>query len=350
MIDDTGTVGEPSLVTVQTYISTAIYLLNAGQYQTAYTMLGLAIRFAYALDLHRDDPVPLDLSDAEWKRRTWWVLVMLDLRCSTELGRPTATCGSALACSLPSPDIQSPHVKLEYHVWTAKLTAARLLLHESLARSKMDGAIANGGVADISAEALAQAITPLERWRDELGNSDMFAHLDLDKPLSFAPDFDLLPEWLQRQVILLSLHYHDIMSMLYRPFIMQSLSDRLRIDREADDVDPLSDRGLRHALNVIDIIFLALRASDLLYGQFELYSLQWNAMLNLVLFISAYPLAMDPDTAISKLDRAVLLFQLSEKRYAVARRANALCRKLRAAGIHIVKDANRSVRSDPSYY
>ncbi|KIW97593.1 uncharacterized protein Z519_01177 [Cladophialophora bantiana CBS 173.52] len=170
----------------------------------------------------------------------------------------------------------------------------------------MDGAISHGGVVDMSAETLAQVAAPLETWREEIRNSDTFAHLNLDKPLSFASDSDLLPEWLQRQVILLSLHYHDILSMLYRPLTMQSLSGRLGLDREADDVDPLSNRDLRHALSVIDIISLALRTSDLLS------------------FMSAYPLAMDPDTAISKLDRAVFLFQLSEKRYAVARRANAL--------------------------
>lgn len=62
----------PHIGTLQCYILCTIYLLNASKVNTAYHMLGLAVRIAYNLGIHKelDDP-SLKLGRRQLYRRIW---------------------------------------------------------------------------------------------------------------------------------------------------------------------------------------------------------------------------------------------------------------------------------------
>ncbi|KIY53890.1 hypothetical protein FISHEDRAFT_32485 [Fistulina hepatica ATCC 64428] len=77
-----------SLYEVQTYELMTIYVLCSSTPQVAWTLLGIACRYAVELGLHRRDgreQMPLEL---EWQR-AFWVLVALDRLIATFLGHPT---------------------------------------------------------------------------------------------------------------------------------------------------------------------------------------------------------------------------------------------------------------------
>ncbi|OAG40150.1 hypothetical protein AYO21_05628 [Fonsecaea monophora] len=125
-VENVGTMTDPSLITVQTYALIVTYLLNAGQYETAYTMIGLAICLAYALSPQTGGINTIDLIQADRSRKTWWILVQLDLKCSLQLGRPMAARYSTppiLFLPLHNPDAV---VYSQYQFCWSKLTAAML--------------------------------------------------------------------------------------------------------------------------------------------------------------------------------------------------------------------------------
>lgn len=336
-IDGIGTFAEPSLTTVQTYVFMTMYLLNAGQYQTAYTTIGVGIRIANVLNLHKEPPQTLAQKEAEMRRTLWWTLVQLDLKCSVELGRPMATNMSTISCSLPSIEHQVMGLQVEYHIWNAKLTSAILSVTQNLAYMKHDNSGNDAVIVELGVEDLGLALQPLEDWKEEISMSSISTFLNLQTNLSGTTDVHFIPTWLQRHTCRLSVHYHDALNTLYRPFIGNCLLTRLNGGFQTPQADLVAMRSLQHASSIIDIIHQTFNTSDILYGSYELYMLEWNAVLSLIGFALAYPNIMDVATVVEKLDRALLLFELGEGKHAVAKRAAALTRSLRARMDRIIK-------------
>ena len=83
---------DPSLATVRAYILITMYLLGASRRNAAFMYLGIAVRAAYALGIHRGDIGSL-FSPAEYttRERLWRGLRILDLFLSSSLGRPPST-------------------------------------------------------------------------------------------------------------------------------------------------------------------------------------------------------------------------------------------------------------------
>lgn len=83
---------DPSVSTVQAYILITLYMLNACRRNGAFMNLGIAVRAAYALGVHRSDASTLfDEKDRQPRERCWKCLRVLDLFTSASLGRPPAT-------------------------------------------------------------------------------------------------------------------------------------------------------------------------------------------------------------------------------------------------------------------
>lgn len=83
---------DPSVLTVQSYILIAFYLLTVCRRNGAFMLLGIAIRAAYALGLHRSDISALfESRERKTRERVWKSLRVLDLFMSASLGRPPAT-------------------------------------------------------------------------------------------------------------------------------------------------------------------------------------------------------------------------------------------------------------------
>jgi hypothetical protein len=83
---------DPSVLTVQSYALITFYMLSACRRNGAFMLLGIAVRAAYALGLHRSDISSLfEPRERKTRERVWKSLRVLDLYMSASLGRPPAT-------------------------------------------------------------------------------------------------------------------------------------------------------------------------------------------------------------------------------------------------------------------
>ncbi|KAF7589896.1 hypothetical protein BBP40_003557 [Aspergillus hancockii] len=82
----------PSLYTIQSYVLISMYMLGACRRNGAFMNLGIALRAAYAVGIHRKDANALFCSrERRARERVWKSLRMMDLFLSASLGRPPAT-------------------------------------------------------------------------------------------------------------------------------------------------------------------------------------------------------------------------------------------------------------------
>jgi len=82
----------PSLHTIQSYILVSMYMLGACRRNGAFMNLGIALRAAYAVGIHRKDANALFCGrERRARERVWKSLRMMDLFLSASLGRPPAT-------------------------------------------------------------------------------------------------------------------------------------------------------------------------------------------------------------------------------------------------------------------
>ncbi|KAJ9636543.1 hypothetical protein H2204_005376 [Knufia peltigerae] len=83
---------DPSVLTIQAYALITFYMLSATRRNGAFMLLGIAVRAAYALGLHRSDISNLfEPRERLARERVWKSLRVLDLYMSGSLGRPPAT-------------------------------------------------------------------------------------------------------------------------------------------------------------------------------------------------------------------------------------------------------------------
>ena len=83
---------DPSVLTIQSYALITFYMLSACRRNGAFMLLGIAVRAAYALGLHRSDISSLfEPRERKTRERVWKSLRVLDLYMSASLGRPPAT-------------------------------------------------------------------------------------------------------------------------------------------------------------------------------------------------------------------------------------------------------------------
>ncbi|KAE8386243.1 hypothetical protein BDV23DRAFT_190200 [Aspergillus alliaceus] len=82
----------PSLYTIQSYVLISMYMLGACRRNGAFMNLGIALRAAYAVGIHRKDVNALFCTrERRARERVWRSLRMMDLFLSASLGRPPAT-------------------------------------------------------------------------------------------------------------------------------------------------------------------------------------------------------------------------------------------------------------------
>jgi hypothetical protein len=82
----------PSLYTIQSYVLISMYMLGACRRNGAFMNLGIALRAAYAVGIHRKDANALFCArERQARERVWKSLRMMDLFLSASLGRPPAT-------------------------------------------------------------------------------------------------------------------------------------------------------------------------------------------------------------------------------------------------------------------
>ncbi|KAH7134578.1 hypothetical protein B0J13DRAFT_597520 [Dactylonectria estremocensis] len=83
---------DPDIPTIQAFALITMYLLGASRRNSAFMYLGLGVRAAYSLGLHRKDVSALfPPAECRVRERLWKAIRILDLFMSASLGRPPST-------------------------------------------------------------------------------------------------------------------------------------------------------------------------------------------------------------------------------------------------------------------
>lgn len=105
---------DPSVFTIQSYALITMYMMIICRRNGAFMNLGIAVRAAYALGLHRSDISGLfEARERRTRERVWKSLRILDIFLSASLGRPPATSevdGGHVSWTKPSRDYEDIHI------------------------------------------------------------------------------------------------------------------------------------------------------------------------------------------------------------------------------------------------
>ncbi|KAK4990719.1 hypothetical protein LTR66_006722 [Elasticomyces elasticus] len=83
---------DPSILTIQAYALITMFMLGAARRNAAFMNLGIAVRAAYALGIHKRQVSDLfTVNERRTRERLWKVIRVLDLFMSASLGRPPST-------------------------------------------------------------------------------------------------------------------------------------------------------------------------------------------------------------------------------------------------------------------
>ena len=282
-----------TLVSMQCYALMALYLLNASDYKTAYGMLGVAVRNAHAINLHREPDAHSGADQDEIHRRVWWLLFTLDIRCSLQLRKPVAVQASVITCALPGDDGPGP----AYLTHVAKLAIAVANVDRLTSTFDMWAEASNIAVLEHRASTLSSALAQLEQWRMELPSDLLSARREpqntLPQSMSITESPLILelgvPTWLHRLRVLLEVHYHNAYVMLQRPFICFPRDFKLSQIHQPQ-TDQHTRSALQHAIVVAIIIHGVCSSSDALLGWPEILQPLWNATVTMFAFVLANPL------------------------------------------------------------
>ncbi|GAB1740482.1 hypothetical protein NU219Hw_g5585t1 [Hortaea werneckii] len=91
-----------SLTSVQAAFVLSVYLLPASAFSAAFVYMGLALRKAMALELHREASDPATSAvDRESRRRLWWAIYSLERTLTIKLNKPPSIDAKHILAKLP---------------------------------------------------------------------------------------------------------------------------------------------------------------------------------------------------------------------------------------------------------
>jgi hypothetical protein len=301
------TFARPSIPVMQCYCYLTLYLLDAGQYQAAYIMVGLGLRIAQSLNY-------MDVRNGRYKecrlfRHVWWTLIHLEFRCARHVGKPVTSRADGLVGLNPSrEELDTDFASaLAYHVEAIRLTAAARAVNEAMDRHSLPNGISGRANVEARAEALSQHLGLLKQWRDELPHQQPFVNLhfeaveatDTSLHLGDAQSTpqDLLADspMLTLQNTLISLQYHNTTMTLHRTFIQfpspNSASSSTHNPNNKSTTHALT--ALHHAMTLTTLTHTRLSTNEIHHGHAEIYQYQWNAVITIIGFMLAYPFRRD---------------------------------------------------------
>ncbi|OTB09801.1 hypothetical protein K445DRAFT_323631 [Daldinia sp. EC12] len=327
---------EPSLDCLQCYVLMTFYLLDVGEHQPAYNMIGLAMRIAQTLNLHNGlsetDP------DVYLAQRLWWSIIHLNFRCARLLGRPVGVQLADTACPLPSID------EFPYHARAIALTRAALDVTEALAKHPSLQEDDRTAQLVSRASALSAEVYRLHEWRDHQLRPALGHPLHVDNKWDSKEAYswissmaDMNPSRVLGEIFL-ELQYYDEIIGLHRPFI--SFPKGLLIPKTNPEIDKHATTALQHAIATVDLTHRIMSITDVLCGHGEIWQWQWNALLTLIGFLMGYPFCIYAPAARHHAQLALEIFTAADPRNLVAVRAAAVTRSLCAkvdSLVHILR-------------
>lgn len=332
---------EYTLEAMQCQVLAILYLMNASHFRDAYNMLGTAIRNAHGANLHREPPEHIPLNEKNLRRRLWWLLFMLDIRCSNQLGRPVAVQPSVISCNLPDSDNGgSSNTSWRglsvsaYFTHAVKLAIVRADIDRLISTTDIYEPASNITTLEQRASMLASALVYLEKWRLEIPSDLLNARRDSNaNPFSIAESPVILepglPAWLHRQRVLLEVHYHNAYIMLQRPYICFPRALNLSHIQQPQ-TDQHARSSLQHAIVMTIIVHGVCSMSDALYGWPEILQPLWNATVTMFAFVLANPLCTRAPGARLSICRALSVFEAFATTSSLAKRAQEITLSLKS--------------------
>ncbi|KAI0177201.1 fungal-specific transcription factor domain-containing protein [Pestalotiopsis sp. NC0098] len=268
------TMSGTTVETVQTLLLMGLYLQGTNRSVKTWNIHGLAVKAAFHLGLHFNDPSrKFSAIDREIRARTWFGCVVLDRTLSMTFGRPSAIPENYIR--IPLPEIRgfssSRHVGREdpealstvFFNETIKLYKIMWLALETLYESNI------GFRADTKVFAIHTDILPIEQQLKEW-RSSLTPVLTLTTAQELSEDEEAY-SLSKRLRVILSLRYHSLCILVNRPildFCLQNLEDV----RDSDTYQALMLRefggqncraSLESAIAIIDTVHTILHSSKL---------------------------------------------------------------------------------------
>ncbi|CAI7592083.1 unnamed protein product [Penicillium palitans] len=322
---------EVTLEALRCHVLMVLYLVKGNAFHDAYNLLGITVRKAYIAKLHRPQLSHLPEAGKTARMQLWWIIFSLDVQCSLQLDMPPASQKSLVKCPFPDEDALARYISspcedgINAYAFSTHMVNIAVIVTDIGAcvstADLLDDDNSNSPAAlEHHALNLSSALQSLDVWRDQLpsglllsrrgngpGNSEM---LDFDRTVT-------LPNWLQRQAVLLRLHYHNAYTLIQRPFI------RLRhahFNGTSSMINPPGSQqphvelhiasALHHATIIVDMVFTLCSRSDIFYGWSEVIQPLWNATLTIVSYVSTNSPSSEVPRALDSLTCALDVFEL----------------------------------------
>ncbi|CAI7568283.1 unnamed protein product [Penicillium palitans] len=354
----------PTIMVVQSHIYSIVYLYNTSLLNTAHINLGATLRIAHALRLHIRPLDGTSPEQQELQRRIWWALYRIDSQLSMTLGRPPLIQMSHVSCGLPGDDREHAQLSgtvlltnhediswLSFHVQCTKLiflvqgvqTALHRKCSQLLNGDKAKDLYDDPRLLETLAEFLGQEMTAIHNWVQNVPQS--LCNPRKGGGESFSTNRDALnlspysPLWLQRQRLLLELHYHHLVISTLRPFI--------RFPPVSSSVTPLTDgyniSCLNHAMAITSILNQVLSETDLLRGWSPIFQYQWDAILCTLGFVLANSVCPPTPSARKSLQTAIRTLDLVSDHFVAARNAAEVVREVSCQADRLIKTVQQGL-------
>ncbi|KAJ6149671.1 hypothetical protein N7471_000870 [Penicillium samsonianum] len=354
----------PTIMVVQSHIYSIVYLYNTSLLNTAHINLGATLRIAHALRLHIR---PLDGTSSEQQelqRRIWWTLYRIDIQLSMTLGRPPLIQLSHVSCGLPGDGREHARLSgtvlltnhediswLSFHVQCTKLiylvqgvqTALHRKCSQLLNGDKVKDLYEDPRLLETLAEFLGQEMTAIHNWVQNVPQSLCNARKGAGEPFSTNRDMLNLcpysPLWLQRQRLLLELHYHHLVISTLRPFI--------RFPPVSSSMTPRTDgyniSCLNHAMAITSILNQVLSETDLLRGWSPIFQYQWDAILCTLGFVLANSVCPPTPSARKSLQTAIRTLDLVSDHFLAAKNAAQVVREVSCQADRLINNVQQGL-------
>ncbi|OJD29948.1 fungal specific transcription factor domain-containing protein [Diplodia corticola] len=224
---------EPSIESLQTLLLLAMASYQSGRGKKAYMFLTTAISMAFALELHREMPLMLNIppSEREGRRRLFWACYLMDRFSACGSKRPSLITDEAVMLRLPSAasgpgslmlegDFFRNGSNLQYMAGPGKQGQSSTVMLIGIARilGITNRYLAAGGVKGDS-HFPWHSLSNLSKIRHEL---DMWASETQD---TFSSLENLFGHRESTMLVLSKLVYHLIHCLIYRPFLPMDLAE-----------------------------------------------------------------------------------------------------------------------------
>ncbi|KAI9682582.1 MAG: hypothetical protein M1822_006880 [Bathelium mastoideum] len=359
---------EVSLSALRCHVLMALYLMRGNAFRDAYNLLGITVRKAYIAKLHRVPPSDLPEGEKTARMQLWWTLFSLDIHCSLQLEMPPASQKSLIKCPFPTEDALARFVSPSKHraegidacTYSTRLARLAVIVTDIDACVSTTDLVDDHGSSPAALEQhalnLSSALQNLELWHDQLplelllsqpgdgsGNTEM---LDFDRDLT-------VPAWLLRQRVLLELQYHNVYTLIQRPFIrLRSAHSNdasgmiIPPDSQQPQVELHIASALHHASMIVDTVFTVYSRSDLLYGWPEVLQPHWNATLTIMAYVYANPQSSAVPRALQSLTRAQAIFYSFSPTCPAALAAKETVQSLASSLQNVMANGSSAVAND----